>query len=325
LLDLLAANSGSGSVSVMLGDGRGGFRAAPGSPVAAGPAPHLLAVGDVNADGRPDVAATSHDSNDVYVLLGAGGGRFAPAPGSPVAAFRDVKPHNHGLALADVNGDGKLDLTVGHQEAGRLAVLLGDGRGRFTPAQGSPFPAGRTPYPHAVGDLDNDGKPDVVIPDVRGGAIVVLRGDGRGAFVQNSPVKVEARPFFVLLEDINQDGKLDVVATHDDIRLVTVLLGDGKGNLRPAPGSPFDAGQQGWQIVSGDLNRDGHKDVVISSGSVSAFLGNGRGSFAPAPGSPYATAGKSWAAGLGDINQDNKLDIAAPDSEGNSVTILLGR
>src|SRR5512146_2504291 len=109
-------------VSILEGDGRGGFRQS-GSPHAITPPPHLVAVADFNGDRRLDLAVTSHDSNAVVVLLADGKGGFVPARGSPFAGYSDVKPHNHGIAVGDVNGDGKLDITLGHQEAGAIAVL----------------------------------------------------------------------------------------------------------------------------------------------------------------------------------------------------------
>src|SRR5215204_3032036 len=105
-LDIVTCNEGD-TVTVLLGDGRGGFTPAPGSPIKA--AAHLIAVGDVNKDRNPDLALTHHDSFGVVILLGAGDGRFAPAPGSPFAAHQGAKAHNHGLALSDLNRDGNLD------------------------------------------------------------------------------------------------------------------------------------------------------------------------------------------------------------------------
>src|SRR5438128_5310538 len=94
--------------AVLLGDGRGGFRPAAGAPL-----PHgggEMGLGDINGDGRLDLALADHDSYAVTVLLGDGKGGFTPAPGSPFAAKDGQHPHTHGLALADLNGDGKLDM-----------------------------------------------------------------------------------------------------------------------------------------------------------------------------------------------------------------------
>jgi hypothetical protein len=239
-----------------------------------------------------------------------------------------VKPHNHGLALIDLNGDGRLDITSGHQDAGRIAVLLNHDRSRFLHAPGSPFAVGRTPYPHAFADLNKDGKPDLVVPDVVGGVLSVWLGDGRGGFssAPGSPIRTLPRPFFVLLDDFNADGTIDLIASHDDISRLTVLLGDGRAGFRPAPGSPADAGRLVWKMASGDFNRDGHRELVVAGAGLTLMVGSGRGAF-PASGvsaalRPY-TGG--WCVAVGDLNRDGKLDLVASSADENGVAVLLGR
>ncbi len=328
-LDILTANAGSNDISLLVGGGRGSFR--PGSRIAfPGEAPPtLIAVGDVSGDAKPDLVLTSHDSIGVVVLLGNGRGGFQPAPGSPFSALRTTPPHNHGLALADVNGDDALDIVTGNQNDNSVSVLLGDGQGAFRPAPGSPFAVGRSPYPPALGDVNRDGKLDIVTPNVGGNSVSVLLGDGKGGFLAaaGSPTGVATRPYGVALGDLNADGRLDVVISHDDITLITILLGDGGGGFRPAPGSPYDVGQRASRLVLADFNGDRRLDLAsgTAADTVVALLGNGRGGFTPAPGSPLAAGPGPWAVAVADVNGDAKPDILTANFEGNSVTVLLGR
>jgi hypothetical protein len=314
-------------VSILLGDGRGGFTPAPDSPVKR--AAHLVAIGDVNSDGNPDLALTHHDSFGVEILLGTGDGRFSAAPGSPFAAYQGAKPHNHGLALNDLNSDGKLDITTSNQDDNSVSVLLGDGRGSFKPAGGSPFAVGRAPYPHAVGDVNRDGKPDIAAPNVGSNNVTVLLGDGNGGFkaAAGSPYTVSPRPYYVAIGDISGDGNPDLIMTHDDIHLITTLLGDGRGGFAPSPTPAFDLGSRGYEIIAANVTGDARAELVIgteANDSVAVLLGSERGSYTHAAGSPYK-AGRSQRVAVGDVNNDGKADLITANHESGNLTVLLGR
>jgi hypothetical protein len=323
-LDIVTCNA-ENTLTLLLGNGRGGFTPAPDSPLKA--AAHLIAVGDVNNDRNPDLALTHHDSFGVEVLLGAGDGRFSPAPGSPFTAHQGTKPHNHGLALNDLNSDGHLDITTSNQDDNSVSVLLGNGRGSFTPVGGSPFAVGRAPYPHAVGDVNRDGHLDIVTPNVGSNNVTVLLGDGRGEFkgAANSPYATASRPYYIAIGDVSGDGKPDLITTHDDINLITTLLGDGRGGFTAAPGSPFDVGRRAYKLIAADVTGDARMELVIGtegSDSVAVLLGNERGGYTPAAGSPYR-AGRNPRVAIGDVDSDGKRDIITANNGSVDITVLL--
>jgi len=320
-LDIVTCNEGD-SVTVFFGNRAGGFTAAPGGPIRV--AAHLIALGDVNNDGAVDLTATHHDRAGVEVLLGMGDGKFGPAANSPFSAHQRSKAHNHGLALNDINSDGNLDITTSNQEDNSLSVLLGNGRGGFSPAAGSPFAVGQAPYPHAVGDVNRDGKADIVTPNVRSNNVTVLLGDGRGGFspTPKSPFGVASRPYYVAVADVNADGKADLVATHDDIGLITTLLGDGKGDFTQAPTSPFDLGRQAYKLVAADVNGDDRVDLVIGTDAgVAVLLTNADGSYVLAPGSPFGSSVYAKFA-VGDVNGDGRPELITA-TEAGDITVLL--
>ncbi len=325
-LDIATCNDGD-TLSVLLGNGHGGFTPAPGSPIKM--AAHLVAAGDVNNDRNPDLALTHHDSFGVVVLSGTGDGRFAAAPGSPFTAHQGTKAHNHGLVLSDLNADGNMDITTSNQDDNSVSVLLGNGSGGFTPAAGSPFAVGRAPYPHAVGDVNKDGKLDIATPNVGSNNVSVLLGDGRGGFTPaaNSPYAVATRPYYIAIGDVSGDALPDLITTHDDINLMSTLLGDGRGGFSAAPSSPFDLGRRAYKLVAADVNRDARVDMVIgteSSDSVTVLLSNERGGYTHAAGSPY-TAGRNPRVAVGDVNNDGKPDIITANNGSSNITVLLAK
>ena len=277
--DLATANAGDGTASVMLGSGDGRFANAAGSPFSAGANPYAVAVGDVDANGALDLAVTHHSNSNngtVSVLLNDGSGALTAAPGSPFA----VGAESTGLAVADVNGDGRPDLVIANGGANTVSEWLGDGSGGFAPAtsQGSPFAVGNTPIPVALGDFNGDGNLDVAVGNYYSGSVSVLLGDGSGGFAPSarSPFAVGTYPNVVAVGDFNGDGNLDLAAANYNAGTVSVLLGDGSGGFAPAAQSPFAVGAEPNSVVVADFNGDGRLDVATAdSGSktISVLLG----------------------------------------------------
>ena len=317
------------SLHVMLAGPDAQFGSAKGSPVELAEPANEIALGDVNGDRRLDVVTAGHDSYAVVVMLGDGAGAFAAAPGSPFAARQPGKrPHTHGLALADVNANDRLDVLTVNQEDDDLSLLLGDGLGGFAPAPRSPFPCGPSPYPFAVADFDDDGKLDALVPNTGGATLALLRGDGTGSFA--APQMVPAppnRPFFVAAGDFTGDGKPDAVVTHDERPHVTLLVNDGRGGLTSARSSPLNLGSHAWKVAIRDVDGDRKTDLVFAAkDALCVFLGDGTGAnFTPAPGSPYATGKGTWSLALSDFNGDGKPDAAATCVEEGKVVVLVQR
>ena len=133
-LDLVVAFARARSITVLEGKGNGQFGAALSNTTLA-EAPGEIAIGDLNGDGKLDVAVTSHDSYGVVLLTGDGKGGLAIAPASPIVMKLGQHPHTHGLAVADINRDNKLDLITCNSSDNDISLALGDGRGNFTRAR----------------------------------------------------------------------------------------------------------------------------------------------------------------------------------------------
>jgi hypothetical protein len=333
-LDIVTANEESGDASVLLGDGKGGFSPAPGSPFPAGHRPNDLAVGDFNRDGRLDLAFANHETQHLTVLLGDGRGGFAPAPHSPLTVA--VKPHPHGIATGDFNGDGNLDLVTDSWAEDRLELLFGDGRGGFA-TPGAYVAVGKHPYQRVrVADLNGDGKADIVSTNLDGDNVTILLGDGRGGFRQppGSPFPCGDSPFNVAIGDVNGDGIPDLAIVNSPSSTsdrsgrdgLTILIGDGRGGFKTMPGSPFATAQRPNMVAIGDLDGDGVADVVVSnpdSDTITIFLMSRNGavksrSTLTVPGHPKGLA-------IRDLNGDGKADIVVTNGATNTVTVILSR
>ncbi len=342
-----------GTVAVLLGEGNGTFYAAPGYSV---PSVDSIVAVDVNGDGKLDLVMSGPDAGGAIgsskggmsVLLGKGDGTFLPATNYVTDGF-----YSNGVAVGDLNGDGKPDVMVSSDCLGRsncqegtVSVYIGKGDGTFrNPSRY--LSGGGNANGVATGDLNGDGKPDMVVanncapsPNCGGGVAAVFLGNGDGTFrkpVLYNSGGYEARS--ITLADVNGDGKLDLIVTNcagassncgGVNGAVSVLLGNGDGTFRPAV-SYSSGGVGAVSAAVGDMNGDGKLDLVVSNectsttrcdqGALGVLLGNGDGTFRTAIAIATPESSEAGQIVLGDFNGDGKMDIAA---SGEVDYLLLG-
>ena len=265
--DLVVANGGDNTVSVLLGNGNGTFQSA--VPYSVGASPSAVAVGDVNGDGKLDLVV-ANAGGTVSVLLGNGDGTFQSAVSYPVGATPSA------VAVGDFNGDGNLDLVVANAGDGTVSVLLGHGDGTFMTAV--PYAVGTGPTAVAVGDGDIDGIADIMVASGgTSGNLSVLVGNGDGTFKAAVSYRVGKSPSAVAVGDFNGDGKQDVAVTNAGDNTVSILLGNGDCTFQASTPSTLPVGTNPVSLAVGDFNQDVQPDFAVANqgdNDVSILLNN---------------------------------------------------
>jgi len=251
ITDFAVGNIRGNSVSVLIGDGRGGFRAPVNYPVDL--EPRGLSVMDLEGDGDIDIVTANRVGNTMAILYNRGDGTF-----SPRLIFDSGGGGETACAAADANEDGILDLFVGAFTGKEIILLLGDGKGALKFA--ARIDCKGSPWMVAAGDVDGDGHVDVVAANAFEARAAIIRGDGKGALLPAETYPVGAFPLGIDLGDLNGDGDLDLITSNYDGKSWTLYENTGNGKF--ANSQTFAAPQAGSCAVFHDRDLDGDLDMT---------------------------------------------------------------
>lgn len=308
-----------GRVTVLKGDGSGGFQALNAHPVAQSPRGGV--VGDFDKNGTLDVVTGSTIAGSVAFLPGLGNGEFGPA------VFTSIGATAYYLATADFNADTGLDLVVTGQTVGkRLMALRGLGNGTFLVT--AEFPDGADSRNPVICDFDRNGLLDVAVANAGASNVGLFMGLGNGGFAPPGIVGTDVGPAGAVAGDINFDGFCDVVTANEAGDSVSVLLGGALGNSLGAPTIPTGLGPLG--AAAADFNGDGLMDLATvnrDDGTVWIFRGNGEGWMFLSQ--TLAAGDQPGAITAADFNLDGAPDLVVADqglvsdTNADSVVVLM--
>jgi hypothetical protein len=330
-MDFAVANSGnlsaggSSAVSILLNTGNGNFA----GPFYSTPA-FVQSINRSNPTG-PSTGASTVAYTVIFSapVTGVNANDFNLVKTGTVAdSFFQVTPVSstvYTVTINGVSGSGTIGLNL--VDNGTIRDFAGNALTQ--PGAPLAFAAPQTfnagggdPFSVTEGDVNGDGKPDLIVTSFASGSANVLLSNGNGTFQSPMTFAVGAVPFAAALSDFNGDGIPDLVVVNEQSNNVSVLLGNGNGTFQPQ--KVYNTGILPQNVVVADVNGDGKPDLLVPDGSsaeVSVLLGNGNGTFQAAR---NVYAAYLAAIAVKDVNGDGKPDIVAINANANAIAVFLG-
>lgn len=300
-----------------------------------GNTPYSVAIGDVDGDGKPDLVIANSASATISVLRNTSTSGSIDASSFAAKADFTTGSFPISVAIRDMDGDGKPDLVVANSSSSTVSVL----RNTSTPgsitassfAAKVDFGTGTTPFFVAVGDVDGDGKPDLVLANQNSGNISVLRNTSTPGNI-SAAIKVDfpvgAVPRSVAIGDIDGDGKPDFAVTNNNSGTVSILRNTSTaGSISAGAKIDFTTGTTPRSVAIGDLDGDGKPDMAVANNAAPYSISVLRNT--STPGNISADAKVDFATGtapvsvaIGDVDGDGIPEIVAANSASTSVSVF---
>lgn len=331
-IDMVVANYSSHTVSVFRNTtiSVGSVTYAAKVDYSVGLNPVSVALGDLDADGKLDMAVANSGSNGITVFQNTSTG--IGDIGFVVGGGYATGTNPYAVALGDLDGDGKVDMAVANNGSGTVSVFRNTSAsvGTITYAAKIDYTSGVQPSSIALGDLDADGKVDIATVNSANNTLSVFRNTGAIgtiSYANKITYTTSGRPISIALGDLDLDGKLDIAVCNSNYNNVSVFrnTSTGAGTVRYDIKVDYPLGSSTAGVAIGDLDGDGKPDIAVTRGStnVASTLRNkstGEGFIDFEAKVDFAVGAGLFSIAIGDLDGDGKGDMAV--TNGNFVSVI---